>query len=209
MTYTLGDIDWEKFQSKYGFGAGLEYADSNQVADDLTLPAGLGDDPDEWDQVIREELPWFTCEVALYTAHDDVFNEFERDCGDRADFDKFHAFAQERGFEPERIISQKVMFTRDPFVNDEYVFSDGVVSHYIIVDSISSNGYDVDGYDAEDYPYVETLDDLLSLVAEKNDADVAVFTKVPPEMYERHTVRRLVKSVSLEEAIANGCGSGN
>lgn len=206
MTYTLGDIDWEKFKSKYGFGAGLEYADSNQVTDDLTLPAGLGDDPDEWDRVIREELPWHTCEVALYTVRDDLFEEFARDY---ADFDKFHAFAQERGLEPERVISQKVMFTRDPFANDEYVFSDGVVSQYIVVDSISSNGYDVDGYDAEGYPYVETLDDLLQLIAEKNGSDVAVFTKVPSEMYERHTVRRLVKSVSLEEAIANGCGSTN
>ena len=222
MTYTLGDVDWQRFNDKYGFGDMLKYLDQSltEVDDSFGDQAReflTQSDPDAVDELLFAEAEQI--DLLLYDASadgvSDEAREVIRDMRDDSSIfyyqntiKRYEERLSELGVEPVGKATTRLLFTKSVRAYYDVRFDGETVTCKTVVCANSGP----DSYN----------DDMLTAVDIDPDAEIDWEHEVIPNHYgvdavlpvralsdkEGHTTT-YTRAVRVEDAIAAGCGASN
>lgn len=213
MAYTLADVNWNKFYKTYGFGDILGWQDKQgaSVYDEgaWELSAWTEWDIEDVEKLLDSILVPVTCTFACYNLPDEIKRMIEEH-ELAPDSKALTAFLKSFNVEPARTVKIDLVYYEGCAADLRESF-DGEYAYLDVYVNTQRNSRDLD-YDLSGF-YFESgnCDVSVSMtaqeIARRQGVDFAVMIDGEEELHKRQIKEQRLKAVSIEEAIANGCGA--
>lgn len=213
MTYTLADVNWDKFYDAYGFGHVLGWRDDQSVSyfdeDPHALSAWVEWDLDDVADLLDSTLVPTTCTFGCYDLPDEIqrmIDDFELSPSGK----ELPTFLKSFNVEPVRTVKIDLVYYEGCEIDLSESF-DGEYAYYDACIDTQDNSSDLD-YSPDGFCFESgNCDFSVSVdsreIARRQGVDFAVMLDGEEELHKRQIKTRRIKTVSIEEAIANGCGA--